>query len=179
MKLIEDLRNIEELKDCICAECQDNRVYVTIADQAENILILDLDKYYQKLEDTGETLASLDCLIIQFCQENRYNVYLVELKNVESSSAMSTKKKRVVPKKFPNCFDDFMSIRYKDYFLSPDYQLNIKLMVVAASVNDVRTKSVRLDFIDQLPVFTFNGNVYAISKEEPFPTISRANCEAL
>jgi hypothetical protein len=90
MNLIETLRNDPDLQPYFCMDCTENDVAAAIdtAITMDKVLIIKVDDFYnnQHLENTPK---SIDCLIVQLCDEGHYHVYLVELKNVKNAQLLT------------------------------------------------------------------------------------------
>lgn len=175
MKLIEAIKNDEVLRQLICCECQENKIFVSISYEREKIIILNIEEYYRVHPDFKQTPNAPDCLIIQHCENEVYKIFVVELKNTKSAKSLGTEKKQNIPKKFETCLKDFMETRFPNHFTNPNYQIELKLILVAGNINidKKQTKPVRLDFIDSFLPLQFNGLLYQVEKENPFPLIKK------
>ena len=174
--LIQDILDNPVLSNYICNDCEENGVGVSVhADiQAHQYVVIKVDDYFNK--EIHPNPAGNDCLIIQHCQDNQYKLYLIELKNIQNLQSQPLSHIR---NKFQNCFDIFMSDKFRPYF----YDLNhifssIQLIFVSTTSEqqnrisiDKKQKNTRLDSLLALRPCRFANKLYAISFEEPFPTI--------
>ncbi|MBW1650579.1 MAG: hypothetical protein JRJ44_07900 [Deltaproteobacteria bacterium] len=132
--LINNLRYVKELSDFILDKCDDTEDskgnFEVITDKSinlENILIIKVDYFLQKKIHPNPKAP--DCLIIQRCAENEFDIYVVELKDVKRPRKIN---KKDVREKFTNCYELFIKKEFKEYFYSDKIKIrNIKLWLVA------------------------------------------------
>lgn len=170
MELINSLNEDEILKKYIQPECEDEGICIDFEETIDRntTLILKVDDYYNSL-NLAETPASIDCLIVQFCRENVYKVFLIELKNVERAQLINRKNLR---EKFDTTLYDFISNKFRDYFYNEAYDLKVNLILCAGKLqNDKSIKSYKLDFLLSLKPFRFNGKLIGINGLPPTPII--------
>jgi hypothetical protein len=173
--LIHNLLNHQELVDFLCAECRENNVGVNFsaAISPSDYLIIRIDAYFQ--QHLRERIpAGIDCLIVQRCANNDYKLYLVELKKIADLGGHNLNHIR---SKFQNCFDVFMSDKFRDYF----YDLNINFtsiqLIFVSTTNENKNrkdkfqKNTRLDALLAMRPCRFANKLYAISFEEPDPLV--------
>ncbi len=170
--LIQNLLNHPELTNFLCKECRENEVGVKFSEvvNTADYIIIKIDDYFNKTIHPNP--AGVDCLIVQKCQNNDYKLYIVELKNIEKLGDM-----RQIRDKFKNCFDIFMSDKFRYYF----YDLNINftsiqlIFVSTTGENKNRKdkfqKNTRLDALLAMRPCRFANKLYAISFEEPDPLV--------
>jgi len=90
------------------------------------LIIIRVDNYYNHLVKNPD--CSPDCLIIQRCDVMEYNIYIVELRNINSPDGFKINE---IVGKFITCLDDFMSIRFANYFHNTMFSLkNINLLFI-------------------------------------------------
>ena len=174
--LIDDILSNPNLADYRCNDCEENGVGVSFhADiQLTDYVILKIDDYFNRTIPNPNTPAGNDCLIVQLCQDNRYKLYLIELKNIENLRSYSLKQIR---EKFQNCFDIFMSDKFRSYFYDLNYDFtSIELIFVSntreqMSRVDKKQKNTRLDSLLAQPPCRFANKLYGITFQEPYPTI--------
>jgi hypothetical protein len=129
MSLIENLKNNQDLQNFFCSECSENNISVNVSPivTLDNLLIIKVDDYYNK--SVVNPLPSPDCLIIQQCSDGNYNIYIVELKNIDSPQGFSLNN---IVSKFITCLDDFMNNIFGVYFNETSINYNqIKLLFVS------------------------------------------------
>jgi len=92
MDLIQALKTDAELADFIQPSCTDEGIEVHTEDgvDASSIAVIKVDDFYNSF-NIEKRPASIDCLIIQYCGDNNYRLYLIELKNVENANSISNK----------------------------------------------------------------------------------------
>ena len=170
--LIHHLSNHDELTDFLCADCRENNVGVNFSTSISpsDYLIIKIDAYFNKTIHPNP--AGIDCLIVQECLDKAYKLYLVELKNVDKLRDI-----RHIRDKFQNCFDVFMSDKFRDYFYDSSFNFtSIQLVFVSTTSEkklkkDKLQKNTRLDALLSLRPCRFANKFYAISFEEPDPLI--------
>ena len=174
--LIQDILNNPVLSNYFCNDCEENGVGVSIhADiDKERYVIIKIDDYFNK--EIHPNPAGNDCLIVQRCEDNRYKLYLIELKNIQNLHGQSPTHIR---EKFQNCFDIFMSDKFRPYFYDTGYEFSsIQLIFVSTTSEqqnrvspDKKQKNTRLDSLLAQRPCRFANRLYGISFEEPYPTI--------
>lgn len=110
-------------------------------------------------------------MIIQHCGGNRFVLYLVELKAIES---LKTEKLSDIRDKFQNCFDDFMSDKFRNYFYNTDYDFSIKLLFISdpkEGNKNTKNQSTRMDNLLSLPPCNFGNRKYLLNHKLPNPTV--------
>ena len=166
----------EAIDAVIAVDCCENNVAAVIDSRIDptKILILKIDVFYahllkMKLITSMEMPKSIDCLIIQYCDNNKYHVYLVELKNVEKATLLERKD---IVSKFETVLKDFMSNRFREYFYNTEYYLDLRLILIAGSIKNNKMRNFKIDFLQTLPPFYFGNKRYAIEHNEPNPLIN-------
>lgn len=170
MELINLLNDDEILQKYIQPECEDEGLCVDFEESIDKntTIVLKIDDYYNGL-NLAETPPSIDCLIVQFCRESTYKIFLIELKNVERARLIDSKNLR---EKFNTTLYDFMSNKFRDYFYNEAFDLKIKLILCAGKrKNDNRIRSYKLDFLLGLKPFRFDGKLIGINGLPPTPVI--------
>lgn len=171
--MIDKIKNTEALKPFITHECEENKISVNMTDDIpqNNYLVIKVDKYYnsQRLSDTP---PSVDCLVLLKCTDNRYVLYLVELKRFKKARGL---KKDSIQGKFKTTIDDFMSTTFKDIFHSERFPIkDIHLYLVTNRYKKPHRGTTRLDLLLDIKPFEFRGKLYQISHKLPNPLIK--NC---
>ena len=172
--LINDILNNPILGDYRCNDCEENGIGVSFhADiQREDYVIIKIDHYFNK--EIHPNPDGNDCLVVQKCGDNRYKLYLIELKSIESLKSYSLEQIR---KKFQNCFDIFMSDKFRSYFYDLNHDFaSIQLIFISNTKEqmqriDKKQKNTRLDSLLALPPCRFGNKLYGIEFQEPYPTI--------
>jgi hypothetical protein len=174
MQLIEDLRNDPQLRDFICQECQENGIALEISTSVDShkLLIIKPDDYYNSLR-LSIVPPSPDCLIVQNCTNNRYVIYVVELKNIGD---MKNQNLSHIREKFQTCLQDFMSNRFRTYFydINHDFLNSINLYFIARPNEAERyskDRTTRLDSLLALPPCEFANRKYLIKHKIPNPVV--------
>ena len=105
------------LSQYLCNDCEENGIGVSVHSdiQQGDYVIIKVDDYFNK--EIHPNPAGNDCLIVQRCVDNRYKVYLIELKNIQTLRHYDLSHIR---DKFQNCFDILMSDKFRSYFYDPN-----------------------------------------------------------
>ena len=113
MSLIENLKKNKDLQDFFCSECSENNISINIHPEIDfnDLLIIKVDDYYNK--NIPNPSPSPDCLIIQRCKPKYFNIYIVELKNIDSQHGFTLSN---IVSKFTTCLEDFMNNIFSSYF---------------------------------------------------------------
>ena len=111
--LLELLKHDTSLNRYFCDFCAERGISVKIDSdiKEDDILIIRVDGYYNHLVKNPD--CSPDCLIIQRCDKNIYNLYIIDLRNINSPDGFKIKE---IKEKFITCLDDFMSNRFASLF---------------------------------------------------------------
>lgn len=167
--LIEKIKSDELLKNHIKSECCENNVSVSISPNIDpkDYTIIKVDSFYNNL-NLEKTPASIDCLIIQKCSNGNYSITLVELKCITSTSGFTLNN---VKEKFNTCINDFMKIRFKEYF-NRDYKKFHMYFVTNIDIYK-RNLGLKLEILIQYR-FDWRGKKYIIDPRMPIPEIR--NC---
>ena len=98
MDLIQELKADEELTDFIKSSCTDEGIDVQMEEgiDVSSIIVIKIDDFYNSLK-RAKTPASIDCLIVQYCGNSNYRLYLIELKNVKNAPIYFIKFKIPLP----------------------------------------------------------------------------------
>ena len=170
--LIHHLSTDQALTDFLCADCSENNVGVRFSDaiSQSDYLVIKIDSYFNKTIKPNP--AGIDCLIVQKCQDDNYKLYLVELKNIKRLQDIAH-----IRLKFQNCFDVFMSDKFRPYFYDATISFTSIQLVFVSTTNENRSrkdrfqKNTRLDALLSLRPCRFANKLYAISFAEPDPLI--------
>lgn len=91
--MIESIRTHPELHYFVKSTCEENGVSCLLPDSVSDdaVAIIHVDKYYAYLYRSApeSTPKSVDCLILLRCNNGRYRLYLVELKDIDASNGFS------------------------------------------------------------------------------------------
>ncbi len=114
--LLQKIKSDAILSQFIAKKCEENNIEVILDKKIteDQYLIIKVDDYYKSLK-IGDTPKTPDCLILQKCLESNleYAITIVELKRRRKSSDFNINE---VIEKFKTCLNDFMKIKFKDYF---------------------------------------------------------------
>lgn len=166
--LFEKIRADAALSPFLKSCCEDEGMSVEMDSSItpEMFVILKPDDYYNSLH-LPKTPASPDCLILQQCVNGGYAVTLVELKNIKS--AQDVKVEEIV-RKFQTCLENFMSVRFEQYFLR-DYERIVLYFVTKIGRTYQKDKGLTLEtLIDRRFTFRHRKNLM-IRLEMPTPAI--------
>ncbi|OHD10700.1 MAG: hypothetical protein A2086_16770 [Spirochaetes bacterium GWD1_27_9] len=180
--MIDLIKNEPELKDIIVSKCEDNNYCVSLDEQIDkdNIIILKIDNYYNSSKMHNPP-ASVDCLIMQKCCNETYNLYLVELRNIKYCSSI---KKDNIIEKFNTTLDDFMSVRFKHIFLENIDKIMLKLYFITDPLGVVeknltqeiiekKYKDTKIGFLQSINPFKFGTKYFRIEHKLPNPIIQK------
>ena len=182
--LIDLLKKDVVVNQYFCAECKENDISIEIDNtiNADDILIIKVDDYYNANVPLNDRPKSPDCLIIQRCSENSYSICIVELKNIKNQDGFTVKG---IEEKFITCLDDFMSNRFAHYFHKNlfDYK-NIKLYFIAdpygfkeSPERQLKMRGHKLDLLIAIRIPKYFGKHLYIDNKLPNPKIN--NCKAI
>ena len=170
--LIQKIQEDPILSKFLCDDCEENGVGINIGSEVkrEDFIIIKVDDYYKENERSNDRPKSPDCLIIQHCGENRFVLYLVELKDIES---LKTERMGDIRDKFQHCFSDFMSDRFRLYFYDLGYDFTIKLFFITdpRETKVDKGKATRMDSLLALRQPRFANRPYPIKHKIPNPII--------
>ncbi|MCU0425829.1 MAG: hypothetical protein MUF71_09415 [Candidatus Kapabacteria bacterium] len=112
---IENIRRDAELAPFICEECYEKGVGVELHPSLTNetAVIVKIDSYYASLK-LADTVPSADCLIFQDAENQRFCLFVVELKSQNYSAGLSIEQLR---DKFETSLNDFVAKRFKSHFV--------------------------------------------------------------
>lgn len=183
--LFEKILQTPELLRITASYCSENDMEVCLCPSLkdENIIILKIDDYYSTHNGMNSPPPSIDCLIIVKCeQEECYNIFLVELKDISSPKYFETDN---VKKKFETTVDDFLKNRFKDIFenekycqfkclfITDPYKCARNNMSQEEYLELIRAKGLKLDyFLSIAEPFEFGNQAAMITPALPTPTIS-------
>jgi len=175
MQFLEELRNDPILRNFLCYECQENGIAIEVSDQvsADNLIIIRVDEFYNSLKMGNETPPSPDCLIVQYCRDNQYVIYVVELKNVGD---LKNEPLNGIRSQFETCLLDFMSDRFRQYFYNPSYNFANSLNLLFISLpreakSNSKDRTTRLDNLLAMSPIPFANRKYVIKHKVPNPVI--------
>ncbi len=152
--LIDDILNNPILSKYRCADCEENGIGVSFHAniKREDYTIIKVDDYFNK--EISPNPAGNDCLVIQKCHDNKYKLYLIELKNIQNLGGQSLSRIR---DKFQNCFDIVMSDKFREHFYNENYEFSsIELIFISNTIEhqqriDKKQKNTRIDLLIALP----------------------------
>lgn len=168
--LLNDLRADALLVPHIYQTCCENDVCVDFdpAIPQEDYLVIKVDDFYNATVPNPSTPKSPDCLIVQRCAAGHFHVHVVELKNVKSKSSLDSE---AIREKFHTCLMDFMSNRFRLHFYNENYDLKLKLYLVAGRVKETYSKNFKFDFLLSISALQFANKRYLIQGENPNPLV--------
>ncbi len=126
--LIDDLKNDSTINSFIEDTCCENGFAAKLDPNIDkvNYAIIKVDKFYNSLSQLIKP-PSPDCLIIIKCNDT-FHMFIVELKDIKSSKYFD---KQNIRDKFETCINDFISGRFRQYFLEKNYEFKqVKLYFV-------------------------------------------------
>ena len=173
--LIDLIKNHQVLLPFYENECEENGIAIDIHPDVDrtSILIIKIDKYFNKTIHPNP--SGPDCLVVQRCNDSKFRIFIVELKDIEDLKSYSLSKIR---EKFQNCLNIFMSDAFRDCFYSGDCEItSISLVFISSTKEqqrrgvDKKQKNTRLDTLLALPPCKFADRRYYIDFKEPNPLI--------
>ena len=175
MELIDEIRNHASLNPFICPDCTENGVGFNFSPEVNkgSYIIIKVDEYYSSLKLKAPP-PSPDCLIIQHCKDNKYVIFVVELKNIDNMKTISLNNLR---EKFVTCLKDFMSDTFRDIFYNEayDFTTSLNLLFISAPAqartND-KSRTTRLDNFLSMPPCEFANKKYIIKHKIPNPVLN-------
>ena len=128
--MIHEIKVCKDLIPYLKNNIEDEKIEVGIDEKIDlkDIAIIKVDEYYNGLH-LAMPPKSIDFLVIVDCECSWYNLYLLELKNVNSPKKLNIGN---IQEKFEVTINDFLSGRFKDIFLADKYKYkDIKLYLVS------------------------------------------------
>lgn len=178
--LLDLLKNDLSINRYFCEHCAENSISVTIdsAIEEQDILIIKVDNYYNHL--VSNPGYSPDCLIIQRCGALNYNLYIVELRNINSPDGFKVGE---IVQKFINCLDDFMSQRFGVIFHNQLFNINqIDLLFITDPYHFLQTpekqlkmEGHKLDVLMSQRIPKFFGKHLYIKHKLPNPSVKKCS----
>ncbi len=158
--LIQRIQEDPILSNFLCDDCTENGVGVNVSPlvRKEDYIIIRVDEYYNS-NLVHNPPKSPDCLIIQHCEGDKFVLYLVELKAIET---LKTERLSDIRDKFQNCFDDI------------SYEFSIKLLFISnpsESKKDNKGKPTRMDSLLSQRPCKFANRPYLLEHRLPNPVI--------
>lgn len=178
--MINAILSNENLKIILSDEVRENSVFVSLDSDFyfddgklnyEKIVNLSVDTYYNSL-GLSETPPSIDNLLVIDRGDNKYSLYLIELKDVKKLRRISNENIRA---KFDTSINDFMMVRFYDEFNiegSKVTDLNLWLVCnrfkfIEENISDEDyEKRIRCSVIERLmmiPPFRYRGKIGIIN----------------
>lgn len=177
--LIDLLKNDLSINRYFCEFCAERGLSVNIDETIDkkDILIIRVDNYYNHLVENPD--CSPDCLIIQRCSHLLYNIYIIELRNINSPDGFKIKE---IVEKFITCLDDFMSHRFANYFHNAIFKFkNISLLFITDPYGfknnpnkQDKMHGHKLDTLMSQRIPKYFGKHLYINHKLPNPTIKNA-----
>ncbi len=178
--LIDLLKNDPIINQFFCDECKENDISIEIDNtiSKDDLLIIKLDEYYHR--ESHPQPPSPDCLVIQRCSENKFNGYIIELKNIDGPGGFTV---NGIVQKFTTCLDDFMSNRFAHYFYKNEINYNSIRLIFIADPYDYKkvpekqnkAKPHRIDALLSVRIPKYFGHHLYIDHKLPNPKIN--NCK--
>ncbi len=167
MELLNQLKQEATITDFFRPECEDEGICIEVDEDIDenSILIIKPDDYYNSL-NLDKTPASVDCLIIQYCESGIYKIYLIELKNFKNARQIDNKN---LIEKYRTTLFDFISDRYRHIF--NEFEFKTYLWLCAGKVTDDKIRNYSLDFLLSLDHIKFRGLWLGVYGFPPVPTI--------
>jgi hypothetical protein len=127
--LLQKIKEDPRLVAFIETSCEENGISVSMDTRIleSEYVIIKVDNYYNSL-GLNPTPPSVDCLILQTCQQNEYALTIIELKDIDQTQRFRVDN---VIGKFKTCFDDFITVRFREFFDNDRYYSRIKLYFVS------------------------------------------------
>lgn len=176
--LVQKIKSDSTLQPYLCLECEENGIAAVLAPNipVSEVVIIRVDQYYNT--QVKNPPRSPDCLIIQHCNANRYELCIVELKNIQGLQKYSL---NAIREKYQTCFSDFMSNRFRHYFYDLTFTFKqIRLLFISDPQRQLQNpsyqkkdKNTRLDALLALPPCRFANKLYGITHELPNPMIRK------
>ena len=173
--MINQIKYTNSLKNCIADRCEENEIFVSMADDIPqiNYLVLKVDNYYNSL-NLDKTPPSVDCLVTLKCRDSDFVVYLIELKNIKSPGGFKVEN---IYNKFKTTIDNFMGSRFRNIFHNDRYTIKyLQLYFVTAAYRESeklwRKEGTKIDVLRSLKPFKFKGKRYQIKHKLPNPLIN-------
>jgi hypothetical protein len=170
--LLDLIRAEPTLQDFLRDVCSENDVGVSIDPSVflQDYVIIKVDEYFRS--SIKPTPKGIDCLVVQKCVDNRYKLYLIELKNIEGINS-GEDFKRSIYEKIQNTFDILMSNHFRSMFYNLDYQFtSIEPYFVSNLIKDKKQKNSKLDALLAMRPFRFADRRYGLKLGEPLPLIT-------
>lgn len=191
--MIQEIKSTKSLINCLRTEIEDEGINVEIDNKIkeEQLAIIKVDDYYNGLH-IAKPPKAIDDLVVVDCECDWYVLYLLELKNVNSSKGLVT---RDIQEKFENTIKKFMEEDFSNIFLKSKYKYReIFLYLVSDAyglgknyesyeeykkVNDKKSKagkkdSLKIEVSLGSKLFRFGKRILRISYEiPPNPLIRR------
>lgn len=126
--MIPAILSSETLCELLRVDVKENNVFIKLDDDFysgegelinDKIINLSVDSYYNSLR-LPMTPPSPDNLLVIRRGNNKYSIYIIELKDVARVSRLDHEN---IKKKYETAVDDFMSERFKDCFYKEDVKI--------------------------------------------------------
>lgn len=180
--MINKLKSKSELIPFFTTTLFENGVGVIIDESVNNdqYLAINIDDFYHHI-GLAQIPEIADLLIIgkeSTC--DNYHIFIVEMKNINSSSGFNVHN---IYGKFDTAINDFMKKKYSDPFLEDTYTISeFKLFFVhdayhlmEKGLSDLEIKSflseTKIGMLQSLPPFEFRGKYYIVDYKLPNPKI--------
>jgi hypothetical protein len=168
--LFERIKNDTILAQFIKDKCEDEGICVDIDVRIseDKVLIIKVDDYYNSL-NIEKRPPSPDCFILVQCETNlnKFCLTIVELKDTGRFDFDN------VEGKFLTCFNQFISIEFKDYF-NRDY-VKIQLLLVSQTEIYKRDLGLKMKALMNKKI-VFRDKKYMITPKMPTPAIKPCYC---
>lgn len=127
------IKDTDELKDYLSYQIEDAGLQVGVDPtlSEDEYIGIKVDDYYMGLRLGGETPKAVDFIVSVDCQCECYNLYVLELKNVNSPQSYTTEE---ILEKFDTAIERFMKDEFKHIFLNDRYKykdFNLYLVTTA------------------------------------------------
>jgi hypothetical protein len=171
--LITALQNEPTLNNFLKDRCEEEKEKMSIAFDPSvseaDYVIIKVDDYFNKTIHPNPN--GIDCLIVQKCADNRYRLYLIELKNIKEIVGGTAFRSNIILK-FQNTFHILMSDHFRHLFYGTEYDFSsIELFFVSRiDEKEKKQKNTKLDALLALPPFRFANRRFGLSSKEPYVT---------
>ena len=183
--MFEQIRQHPDLYGIERGSCEENSLCIAFCDLLKNgvevddkkVIILKIDSYYSSSR-MHDPPRSIDCLIIVSLGENRFDFYLIELRDVATTKQVHPDE---IAPKFRTVVEKFLHEDFSEIFLSSEYSINrFKLWLVtdpfhAASLTEEQYKKkiqgTVLEKFQTMKPSKFRDKIAMIEHKRPVPEI--------
>ncbi len=177
--------NDEDLYPIISNYCNENNIEICLSESLQDnaddqLIILKVDEYYSSKKMHNPPPA-VDCIILVKCDKKPcYDLYLIELKSINSPSGFN---KENIAQKFKTIIDDFLGNKFSHIFSNEEYcNFNCYFVSDPYRCNNlnqdeydkkIHSEGLKLDYFNSIKPFRFKNKVSFIQSKLPNPMISK------